>query len=86
MAREPKFKCGDLVQHRASKERAVVVRIKEGCISHRADGWICSSACTIGFRGEYLLSTGLGRNTEGVEDQLELVEENSPARETRSPT
>ena len=59
---EPKFKVGDVVQHKASGEKGVVTKIWESCSVH--NGWLgCNrriKKCRFEFNGFYSIVDSFG--------------------------
>lgn len=76
--KEPPFKVGDLVEHRASGERGVVTKLRYGCSNpeHRgAFNYACATQphkCKRDiYSGMVDLSIGLsGDNADGISDML----------------
>jgi len=72
--RQPKFQVGDLVQHRASKEVALILEIQEGCTTpHKPYQFFCGPNCKRGFCGHYTLARTFGDSFSADEGCLELV-------------
>ena len=75
MTRAPEFKVGDLVQHRADKQRALITQVQESCVTqHNPYQLMCSRECKQGFCGFYTLSRGFGDTFSAHEKYLELAD------------
>lgn len=79
MSTKPKFKAGDLVQHKASGERAVVVRPIEACVVHKFPVmcWLQPWVCRIEFTDRYLVKIGFVRQVVCAEDELREIKRES---------
>ena len=74
MPSKPKFSRGDIVQHKASEEFAVVEEANYRCTKHTGFGF-CVGGCVYEFSGSYKLEIGF--NTDSIivyEDMLIGVE------------
>jgi hypothetical protein len=85
------FKLGDVVRHKASRQRAVVVMVSEECTnpSHKSEGCGCRAAkmpggtpCEQKPTGQYSLKTGFSKDgwaETSRADECELEPDPSPA-------
>lgn len=79
---QPKFRVGDLVEHRASRERGVVVRAVMRCATHQSKGFsfeslTCADSghgledCAVRFEGRYIVDTGFATDRAAFGGPLE---------------
>jgi len=79
------FNLGDLVRHRASGEKGVVVELSQKCTVHSwpmdcyvaSPHWKRKEECRLEYTGRYLLSHGFDKRIMVDEDEIELVEAKS---------
>ncbi len=75
---KPKFfNIGDLVQHKISKEKAIIVEQKIGCITHTdgfegCDSKLKKMECNIQLVNKYTLSIGLDFKNEGDKELFKV--------------
>ena len=79
---EPKFKVGDVVQHKASGEKGVVTNVGKSCPKHKAP-FECAQAkynkmevdCILEFNGFYSIVDSFGAEHKTVREiEIERVE------------
>jgi len=76
--RQPIFRNGDLVRHRASGQKGIVLMANHVCNAHDGPERVCCRSanpkCHWMFSGTYQVSVALGKTVRGVrEDLLECV-------------